>query len=346
MQTRLHTQNLWKAVLFALLAVLVLWAGSWLFDTFRQAAAGMLLALAALPAAQLLEKHLPAGAAAALALLALMALAAGSVVLLLPALVEQIRRLISMLPELFGSLEKMTAALQRRLEDSGLGLAGEWQRTVLDKGRETIAEVLPHAAGWFGQAAGNVGKWLLSPALAFYFLRDRRQIGAWLLSLLPLQSRRLAVRIAREVRRETTGYLRGQLLISLIVGVCSGLGLLLCGVPAWAALGMLMGVMEMIPYAGPVIGGMVAVLFALPGGLARTCWTLAVIVAVQQAEGLILSPRLMSGATRLHPLMVILCITAGGAAGGMTGVLAAVPLVLCLRAALRVMALRRFEQGT
>ena len=87
MQTRLHTQNLWKAALFALLAALALWAGSWLFDMLGQVAAGTALALAALPAARLLEKHLPAGAAAALALLALMALAAGSVVLLLPALV-------------------------------------------------------------------------------------------------------------------------------------------------------------------------------------------------------------------------------------------------------------------
>ena len=85
-------------------------------------------------------------------------------------------------------------------------------------------------------------------------------------------------------------------------------------------------------------------MFALPGGTARTLWTLGTVVGVQQLEGMVLSPRLMSAATRLHPLAVVLCTVIGGAAAGFSGVLLAVPLLLCARAVLRVVSLRRFDQ--
>lgn len=96
---------------------------------------------------------------------------------------------------------------------------------------------------------------MLAPVFAFYLLRDRRRIADWLLSLLPLNRREMTVRIVREMGRESVGYLRGQLLVSLAVGGFTGLGLLLCGVPSWLLLGFLMGLLELIPYVGPFLGG-------------------------------------------------------------------------------------------
>ena len=346
MQTRVRTQNLWRIALVLGLAALALWARTWIFQSLRQALGGALLALAALPLARLLEKRLHPGLAAALALLTLAALAVGGVMLLLPILMEQMRGLAARVPELLEALDAAALRMQRWMQSVGLRTEGGWRHALAERGQELISAAAPRAAGWIGQAAGNVGKWLLSPVLAFYFLRDRREIGRWLLSLVPLGKRRLTVRILREMRRETAGYLRGQLLVSMLVGVLTAVSLFLCGLPAWLALGVIMGVMEMIPYVGPVAGGALAVLFALPLGLVKTGWTLAAVVAVQQAEGMFLSPRLMGEATRLHPLAVIFSVTAGGAAAGMSGILFSVPLVLCVRAALRVLALRRFDAGT
>ena len=146
------------------------------------------------------------------------------------------------------------------------------------------------------------------------------------------------------MRREAGGYLRGQLLVSLAVGGFTGLGLLLCGVPSWLLLGFLMGLLELIPYVGPFLGGVLVALFAWPGGWSRMLWSLGVVVLVQQLEGGMLSPQLMSETTRLHPIVVLLCVMAGGAAGGIAGVLLAIPAVLCLRAALRVIQLKRLEE--
>ena len=76
-------------------------------------------------------------------------------------------------------------------------------------------------------------------------------------------------------------------------------------------------------------------LLALQGGMGRALWALGVLVAVQQLEGGLLSPRLLSGATRLHPLLVLLAISAGGMLGGAMGMLLALPAVVSLRGAMR-----------
>lgn len=149
---------------------------------------------------------------------------------------------------------------------------------------------------------------MLAPVFAFYLLRDRRRVADWLLSLLPPGRREMTVRIVREMGRESVGYLRGQLLVSLAVGGFTGLGLLLCGVPSWLLLGLLMGILELIPYVGPFLGGVLVALFAWPGGWSRMLWSLGVVVLVQQLEGGMLSPQLMSETTRLHPIVVLLCV--------------------------------------
>ena len=137
------------------------------------------------------------------------------------------------------------------------------------------------------------------------------------------------------MRRETANFLRGQLLLSAFVGVLTAVGLLLTGTQGWLVLGLLMGVMELVPYIGPVIAGVPTVLLALQGGMARALWALGVLVAVQQLEGGLLSPRLLSGATKLHPVWVLLAISTGGMLGGAMGMLLALPVVVSLRGALR-----------
>ena len=201
-----------------------------------------------------------------------------------------------------------------------------------------ISKAIPALFGWMQQKAGGFSRWMLAPVLGFYFLKDRKQIGEWLLLLVPVRKRSMSVRLLREVRRETMGFLRGQLMVSLAVGAMTAIGLLLCGIPAWLLLGIVMGIMELIPYVGPFVGGAVVVLFSLQAGSGRMLWALAVVLVVQQLEGSWLSPQMMSDATKMHPIAVLLCLMAGGAAGGVAGILLAVPVFLCLRAALRVYA--------
>ena len=141
----------------------------------------------------------------------------------------------------------------------------------------------------------------------------------------------------KEMRREIAGYFRGQLLVSGAVGLLTALGLLIVGVPAWLVLGLVMGLCDLIPYVGPYIGALPNLLFSLPQGITTVLWALGTVVAVQQAESVFLSPRLMSGATGLHPAYVLLLLSLGGMIGGVVGLLLSLPLFVCVRGAVRAL---------
>ena len=191
------------------------------------------------------------------------------------------------------------------------------------------------------QRAASLGDRLmhafLAPVLAYYFLRDREAFCFQASLLIPLRGRRRVLTVLKEMRREIAGYFRGQLLVSGAVGALTALGLLIVGVPAWLLLGLVMGLCDLIPYVGPYIGALPIVLFSLPHGPYTVLWALVAVVAVQQAESVFLSPRLMSGATGLHPAYVLLLLSLGGMIGGLVGLLLSLPLFVCIRGAVRAL---------
>ena len=337
---RVGTQALWLAAALAA----AFWARNLIWQAAVQLFFGMLVALAALPIMKRLEKRFSPATAATLSMASLSALLLASLLLLAPALVHQGRQLVAMLPAMYNAAEQWLGRIQGWLAENGIALDAELRGSLLSRGEEALSAAAPAAMAWVGGVAGSLGKWMLAPVFGFYFLRDRRQIGQRLLSLMPVNQRNVTVQILREMRRETAGYLRGQLMVSAVVGGLTALGLMFCGVPAWLLLGVIMGVLELIPYVGPFLGGVLVALFSLPGGLGRTLWALGVVIVVQQLEGGMLSPQLMSDATRLHPVAVVLCVMLGGTAGGIGGILLSVPLLLCARAALRVISLRRPQE--
>lgn len=297
---------------------------------------GYLLMGAALPLCRLLERRLSPSWAATGAFAVLGLAAALVLLLLIPALVRQFDQLSQAFPTLLGTLNAMLSQIQEALAARGIVLA-PMREELFAHLRQAAGQLLPRAAEAIRSAAEGLQPLMLAPLMAFYLLRDRRQISASLTLLVPMQKRRAVVLAAREMRREITGFLRGQLLLAGMVGALTGLGLAVVGTPGWLVLGVLMGIMELIPYIGPVLAGIPAVLLGLVGGWSRALWTLGVIVAVQQLENGLLSPRMLSGATRLPPLLVLLAISAGGLMAGPVGMLLALPVVVSLRGALRAL---------
>ncbi len=323
---------------------LILWgagtavAAVLLWDVLRaiamQVLAASLLMLLALPLCRRLEKRLPGGLAAAASLALVLLTAALLTLAVLPPVVRQVQQLASALPGLLENLQGFLQQLTLWLDERGLDLAF-LRDGLMDRLSGAAGNLVTRAVGTATQIIGSLGKVLLSPLLAFYLLRDRRRFAAGLTLLLPVKHRARGVRAAREMRRETAAYLRGQLLLSLAVGGMTAFGLMLTGTPGWLLLGILMGVLELVPYIGPVIAGVPAVLLALQGGWGKALWTLGVLVVVQEVEGAVLSPRLVGGATSLHPMAVLLLVSAGGMMAGAVGMVLVIPAVVSVRGALR-----------
>ena len=325
----------WRLILWGAFAII---AAYFLRHVLRaigmQVLAASLLMLLALPLCRHLEKRLAGSMSAALSLLALLLCAGMTAIAVLPPAVRQVQQLISSLPALVenlrGYLQQVTAWAEMRGIDLIFLRDG-----LLEKLSAAAGNLVTRAVSTATRLIASLSKVLLSPLLAFYLLRDRRRIASALTLLLPVEHRARGVRAAREMRRETAAYLRGQLLLSLAVGGMTALGLLLTGTPGGLLLGLLMGVLELVPYVGPVIAGIPAVLLALQGGWARALWTLAVLVIIQEVEGAVLSPRVVGEATALHPMAVLLLVSAGGMVAGALGMVLAIPLVVSVRGAMR-----------
>jgi predicted PurR-regulated permease PerM len=136
------------------------------------------------------------------------------------------------------------------------------------------------------------------------------------------------------------GYVRGQVLLSLIIGVSAGVSLWVLGTLGWAEgmdsyallFGAWVAAMELIPYLGPWLGAIPPVIYALIVDPVSAIWVTLLFLGIHQIEGHIVVPKVMGSALRLHPLLVILGLLAGGEIYGLPGIFVALPLLACIRA--------------
>jgi len=170
---------------------------------------------------------------------------------------------------------------------------------------------------------------ILVPFLTFYLLRDFDRIRHQTKELLiPVPRQEEASRLWRKMDRILSGFIRGQLIVCVIVGVLTGVGLFLVGVRYSLALGILAGALNIVPYVGITITLIVAVLIGL---FSASPWIAAlkavlVIEAVQVVEGAVLSPRIVGDRVGLHPVWVILAVLLFSKFMGVVGLLIAVPV--------------------
>jgi predicted PurR-regulated permease PerM len=187
---------------------------------------------------------------------------------------------------------------------------------VLDQGLAAAATVVHTFTGL-----------LLMIVVLFFCLKDGRRLWQGVLDLLPKDHQEQVDRLAGQAWWTLGAYLRGQLLVALFDAVFIGLGLWLLDVPLALPLAVLVFFGGLFPIVGAFASGLVAVLVAFADqGLVTAVLTLALIIVVQQVEGNVLEPLILSNIVALHPLVIVLSITAGALLLGILGAFVAVPL--------------------
>lgn len=170
---------------------------------------------------------------------------------------------------------------------------------------------------------------VLVPFFVFYILVD---FGNWretMENLIPPRFRDPFSRLFDESGRILESYVRGQLLIGAIMAVCYAVGFWALGVPAWAGIAMIAGLLNAIPYVGTLLGIILACGFTIAdgGGIGDVAAVLSVFVAVQSLEGYYLTPRILGGRLNLHPMAVFLGLLVGGKLFGLLGVILSIPAI-------------------
>jgi predicted PurR-regulated permease PerM len=142
------------------------------------------------------------------------------------------------------------------------------------------------------------------------------------------------------MERSLTSYVKGQVLVSLIIGTSAGIGIYLLGALGWLPggekyallFGAWVAITELIPYLGPWLGAIPPFIYALVVDPVSAIWVALLFLGIHQIEGHIVVPNVMGSALRLHPLLVIFGLLAGGEIYGLPGALVALPMLAAGRA--------------
>lgn len=187
--------------------------------------------------------------------------------------------------------------------------------------------------------ASTVATLVLVLVMGYYLLRDFDHLGGSLLDLVPPEYREDVGRLLDETGRVWGSFLRGQLILGVVMGVGAALVYGAIGMRFALGLGLITGLMEFIPIFGPFIAGGVAVLLAVfqasnfwgLSPLGFVLLVLAIAVLIQQIENTILVPRILGHNLNLHPLIVLVAAISGGLLAGFLGILLAAPSVATMR---------------
>lgn len=315
----------------------------------------ILLAFILNPVVDFLERRvgMHRGLASGLLFLVLFILMLGILAAPVTAVPSVRRAIISAQLDVKQIIDDITAFFDREIEIAGyefdLSLIAQELSAALRRLVETVAEgtldvVLSIASGAF---------WVVFIlAVAFYLVKDAHRIARQVVELAPPGYQEDAIRLRQEIAWVWNAFLRGQLLLAAVVGITVGLVTTGLGLPYPWALGILAGILEVVPNIGPTLAAIPAVLLALIQGSAfiplGNFW-FAVLVAgvytvIQLIENNLLVPRILGRTLDLHPLAVLIAVLAGGQLGGILGILLAAPTLATFRVLGRYILYRLYDR--
>lgn len=173
---------------------------------------------------------------------------------------------------------------------------------------------------------GGIALTLSAFVLSFYLVIDRDGIEKFLRAVMPSGYEESVLQIYFRTRRKIGRWFYGQLFLGLSVGIAVFLGLRLLGVKYSLILGILAGVLEIVPYVGPIVSGAIAFLIAISESWTLGLYVFLLFVVIQQLEGNVLNPMFMRLTTSLHPALVLISLLVGVRLFGFIGLILAVPI--------------------
>ncbi len=237
------------------------------------------------------------------------------------------------------------------------GIAGETNRLQRSSRKEAIeakigektlawaARTLPEVGGWILNQLKRVASWFgllvglaLVPVYTYYFLKEKNAIEAQWTHYLPLPESRLkneAIFVISSINDCLIVFFRGQVLVAICSGTLLTIGFLILGLPYAVLVGVVAGILGIVPYLGVMVSVIPATLLAVAqfGDWWHPAIVLGIFAMVNMLEGLVISPRIIGNRVGLHPLTIIVSVMVGTALmGGILGGLLAIPLTAALRA--------------
>ncbi|HEY8449779.1 MAG TPA: AI-2E family transporter [Bacillota bacterium] len=270
---------------------------------------------------------------AILVVYALLGLLVGAaIVFLVPQFLRELGYLADQVPQYSARLAGLARSWQQRYASIPLP---ETVRSAVDDGirgleQRTLAAISGIVEALLGVAAASWSL-ILVPFLAFYMLKDTEQFRRTLLAWLPIEARPHWLRLVHDCDRVLSGFVRGQVIIAVVIGAAVALVAAVLGLPFALLLGILAALGEFVPYFGPILGTLPALVFAVNQSTQTLLQLVMALIIIHQLEQALLYPLILGDGVGLHPLLVIFALLVGGHFFGLAGLIVAVPLAGLLR---------------
>ncbi len=324
--------RVWTAIGASILVWLGVYAVGRVFSALVPFIIGLLIVLLLRrPVSWLVARHM--NRTLAVALCYVVALVATGIVLtfIIPAVYTQISAFIGHIPLFAGRAYTLWDRLV--VHPRAGGIPGWLQAIVLGMRDQLVASagswssaIASSAVATGGSIASGVIGFVLALVIGFYTLADLPRLRNEVLTLFGPRAREEVVHVGRTVARVLEGWLRGSLIVSSTIAVLLAIGFSAAGVPYAPALGVVGGLLNVVPYVGPVVTTVLAVVAGLSVGPWTALWAVAVVAAVELLNQMVLGPRIFSDQVDLHPLVVIFALLVGASLFGIPGVVLAVPV--------------------
>lgn len=338
--TRLLALRVWTVVGGIVIAIAVLNVLGALAPVIEFLAVGSLIAFIESPIVNALErKGVPRAAGAFIGLVAVILILFCVIMVIAPIFVDQVLEVLSRLPSQLRSLGDWAVQIAQDFE----AISKSSWANELDSMFQSLANI---ASSYVTQLAGDVGRGLFpilsgfASQLFIFFLG--LVLAYWLALDYPKIHREVGTIVGEEretsyrfmvaiLSRSVGGYMRSMVITSFVNGVLAFIGLLIAGHPYAALMGVLTGLLHLIPVLGPWISAFAATLLALFYSPVLAIWTLIICMVAQNVTDNVVSPKVMQSSVQIHPAMNLAALVVGSTLMGAIGMVVAIPLCAALK---------------
>ncbi|OGF30549.1 hypothetical protein A2300_01690 [Candidatus Falkowbacteria bacterium RIFOXYB2_FULL_35_7] len=275
----------------------------------------------------LTKKKIPRTLSILFFFLLFIAIAIAIITLIVPVLISQFSELLQSGPVYYNKLQTLFSSLQTFSAEHG-------QSDNFLKALNIFqSEISASAGGFIGslfQFFGGIFSFVITLVLTFYLLLEENAIKRASQMIVPYKYHVFLSELINKIQKKISSWLKGQIVLSLLIGFFVFISMMTLGVKYALVLALLAFLGEFIPYLGPVLAALPAILVAFIDSPLKALFVFIIFVIIQQVENHILVPKIMQKAVGLNPLISILALLIGARLGGVMGVILAIPITTAI----------------
>lgn len=312
-------------IFFIIINIKLLWS------TFTPFLISIFLAYLIKPAVEFLNKYIKnKSISIAIVFILILFLLIAFIYYLIPIVIVQLKLLLVSIPNYLKVINKWTINLNKYFNNININL----NEILIENEIQTekiINRIIQNVLKYFQNFYSNLINYILVPILVYYFVKDWNMFAKWLRWIIPKKYRKEGFVLIHKINMVIHQYVRAQLLDAFVVGFITFIGLNIFNIKFSLLLAIISGLFNLIPFFGPVIGAIPAVLIALSESWPKALLLILMYIVIQQLDSFLIAPKIVGDKLGLHPVTIIITLIVCSKLFGFISLFFAIPLIAVLK---------------